>query len=142
MKDMAINVTVRVRLHVQHRDLLAGARATSVKKKFAAFFARVGGAASLVGLESVPISSLPEAVSLDGKAVSLDAGLVCYLRNSPLHARRPRAHPRAAAGGQRRAQRDLSTRVPPPACAQGGPKCGAGGIRGISAFEAFRLCNA
>ena len=63
MKDLKIPVTVRVRLHKQHRDLLSGAQALTVQSKFDAFFSRVGGASSLAGLQNVPISSLPEAVS-------------------------------------------------------------------------------
>ena len=63
MKELKIPVTVRVRLHKQHRDHLAGAKAVTVQTKFDAFFSRVGGASSLAGLQGVPVSSLPEAVS-------------------------------------------------------------------------------
>ena len=63
MKDQGVSLTARVKLKKQFRDLKAGKQLTTAQAKFEDFFARVGGAGSLAGLQHVPVSTLPVALS-------------------------------------------------------------------------------
>ena len=58
-----VHVTARVKLRALHRKFLTSRQVSTVQAKFGAFFARVGHADALAGLENVPVSPLPEAVS-------------------------------------------------------------------------------
>ena len=63
MTEQAVNATAQVKLRRQFRQLLAQELASSAQSKFEGFFARVGGADSLAGLQHVPVSTLPVALS-------------------------------------------------------------------------------
>ena len=66
--ELGIQVTARVKLRAQFRQLVAEQQVTSAQDKFQVFFDRVGGADSLAGLQHVPVSTLPVALSfLSGK---------------------------------------------------------------------------
>ena len=74
--ELGISTTARVKLRKQFRELVAKQRLLSAQDKFQGFFDRVGGADSLAGLQKVPVSTLPVALSfMDGKpgAPSKDA---------------------------------------------------------------------
>eukprot|EP01044_Picomonas_judraskeda_P008952 COSAG03_NODE_1059_length_4930_cov_437.439661_2_plen_509_part_00 len=61
--ELGINTTARVKLRKQFRAFIAKQDAVSAQDKFEAFFDRVGGAVSLEGLQTVPVSTLPVALS-------------------------------------------------------------------------------
>ena len=67
-QEMGINTTAWVKLRSQFRQLVAKQQVVSAQTKFDQFFERVGGADSLVGLQKVPVSTLPVALGfLSGK---------------------------------------------------------------------------
>ena len=63
MAEKQVAVTAQHRLRKKFRDLKAGKQHTTAQQKFEGFFARVGGADSLAGLQHVPVSTLPVALS-------------------------------------------------------------------------------
>ena len=62
-KDLGLSVPVRVRLRSQFRELRTAAVVVTAQARFQQFLQRVHGADALAGLESVPVSPLPEAVA-------------------------------------------------------------------------------
>eukprot|EP01046_Picozoa_sp_COSAG06_P034835 COSAG06_NODE_3685_length_5014_cov_4.732452_2_plen_728_part_00 len=63
LEEQAVNAVAKHRLRAQFRKLSEQQRASSAQAKFEAFYARVGGAGSLAGLQHVPVSTLPVALS-------------------------------------------------------------------------------
>ena len=63
MAEKQVAATAQHRLRKKFRDLKAGKQHTTAQQRFEGFFARVGGADSLAGLQHVPVSTLPVALS-------------------------------------------------------------------------------
>ena len=63
MEEQAVNAVAMHRLQKKFRDLKAAQRHTTAQEKFQDFFARVGGADSLAGLQHVPVATLPSALA-------------------------------------------------------------------------------
>ena len=63
MEEQSVNAVATHRLRKKFRDLKAAQRHTTAQEKFQAFFARVGGADSLAGLQHVPVATLPAALA-------------------------------------------------------------------------------
>ena len=61
--DLGLKVHVRVQLRNLFREIRAAAVVVTAQAKFQQFLQRVHGADALAGLESVPVSPLPQAVA-------------------------------------------------------------------------------
>ena len=103
--ELGVPTVSRVRLRKLYRELLGREKVSSANAKFAAFFERIGGAGSLAGLQNVPVSTLPVAISfIRGRpgapsAAALDTG---WPRRTP---RPTRYSPKASTRTRSRATR-------------------------------------